>query len=55
MFGLFIGVIICFYDGNSGYLDLGILWCFVEEIGIIVFGVGVVYFFNCKKVGIELL
>lgn len=52
--GLFGGVMFVIYDGNFGMFDFNMLWCFVQDVGVMFFGVGVVFFVNCLKVGIEL-
>ncbi|GGC57898.1 acetoacetate--CoA ligase [Chelatococcus reniformis] len=47
------GASIAIYDGNPGYPDLGVLWTFVEQARVTVFGAGAAYFAGCAKAGLK--
>lgn len=50
--GLLLGTTIALYDGNPAWPDAGVLWRFVDDAGVTLFGAGAAFFTNCMKAGI---
>jgi len=51
--GLLLGTTIALYDGNPAWPDAGVLWRFVDEARVTMFGAGAAFFTNCMKAGVE--
>lgn len=51
--GLLLGTTIALYDGNPAWPDAGVLWRFVDDARVTVFGAGAAFFTNCMKAGVE--
>ena len=51
--GLLLGTTIALYDGNPAWPDAGVLWRFVDDAGVTMFGAGAAFFTSCMKAGIE--
>ncbi|WP_019451213.1 acetoacetate--CoA ligase [Cupriavidus sp. BIS7] len=51
--GLMLGATIALYDGNPAWPDAGVLWRFVDEARVTMFGAGAAFFTNCMKAGVE--
>jgi len=51
--GLLLGTTIALYDGNPAWPDAGVLWRFVDQAGVTMFGAGAAFFTNCMKAGVE--
>lgn len=51
--GLLLGTTIALYDGNPAWPDAGVLWRFVDEAHVTMFGAGAAFFTNCMKAGVE--
>lgn len=50
--GLLLGSTIALYDGNPGWPDAGVLWRFVQDAQVTVFGAGAAFFSAAIKAGI---
>nr|WP_315592614.1 acetoacetate--CoA ligase [uncultured Cupriavidus sp.] len=51
--GLLLGTTIALYDGNPAWPDAGVLWRFVDDARVTMFGAGAAFFTNCMKAGVE--
>ncbi|GJG96645.1 acetoacetate--CoA ligase [Cupriavidus pauculus] len=51
--GLLLGTTIALYDGNPAWPDAGVLWRFVDDARVTMFGAGAAFFANCMKAGVE--
>ncbi|TWG86399.1 acetoacetyl-CoA synthetase [Cupriavidus gilardii J11] len=51
--GLLLGCTIALYDGNPAWPDPAVLWRFVEQAGITVFGAGAAFFTGNMKAGVH--
>jgi len=51
--GLMLGTTIALYDGNPAWPDAGVLWRFVDEARVTMFGAGAAFFTSCMKAGVE--
>ncbi|GMG90955.1 acetoacetyl-CoA synthetase [Cupriavidus sp. TKC] len=51
--GLLLGTTIALYDGNPAWPDAGVLWRFVDQARVTMFGAGAAFFTNCMKAGVE--
>jgi acetoacetyl-CoA synthetase len=51
--GLLLGTTIALYDGNPAWPDAGVLWRFVDDARVTVFGAGAAFFTSCMKAGVE--
>ncbi len=51
--GLLAGATVCLFDGNPGYPNMDVLWRFIGEAKIEVFGAGAAYFQSCLKSGVK--
>jgi len=51
--GLLLGTTIAIYDGNPAWPDAGVLWRFVDEAKVTMFGAGAAFFTNAMKAGVE--
>ncbi|MBY4731419.1 acetoacetate--CoA ligase [Cupriavidus pauculus] len=51
--GLLLGTTIALYDGNPAWPDAGVLWRFVDDARVTMFGAGAAFFTSCMKAGIE--
>ncbi|MFC4524104.1 acetoacetate--CoA ligase [Cupriavidus pinatubonensis] len=51
--GLLLGTTIALYDGNPAWPDAGVLWRFVDDARVTLFGAGAAFFTNCMKAGVE--
>ncbi|SDC21032.1 acetoacetyl-CoA synthetase [Cupriavidus sp. YR651] len=50
--GLLLGTTIALYDGNPAWPDAGVLWRFVDDARVTMFGAGAAFFTNCMKAGV---
>lgn len=50
--GLLLGTTIALYDGNPAWPDAGVLWRFVDDACVTMFGAGAAFFTNCMKAGV---
>ncbi|WP_454757253.1 acetoacetate--CoA ligase [Cupriavidus campinensis] len=51
--GLLLGTTVALYDGNPAWPDAGVLWRFVDDARVTMFGAGAAFFTNCMKAGLE--
>ncbi|MFJ5381268.1 acetoacetate--CoA ligase [Cupriavidus sp. CER94] len=51
--GLLLGTTIALYDGNPAWPDAGVLWRFVDDARVTMFGAGAAFFTSCMKAGVE--
>jgi len=51
--GLLLGTTVALYDGNPAWPDASVLWRFVDEARVTMFGAGAAFFTNCMKAGLE--
>jgi len=51
--GLLTGGTVVLYDGNPAWPEQEMLWRFIDEYGITLFGCGAAYLVNCMKEGVE--
>lgn len=51
--GLLLGCTIALYDGNPAWPDAAVLWRFVEQSGVTVFGAGAAFFTGNMKAGVH--
>lgn len=51
--GLLLGTTIALYDGNPAWPDAGVLWRFVDDARVTMFGAGAAFFTNAMKAGVE--